>query len=147
MRDELALPPRIAYVALLLVSTAMAVVVAALLLTEPSLPTRTIFSFAVMLAIAVCWMAFAAWVLRWRRVLLAGHQVIAARMATVFTLLFTAGAIAFAPWRENRAGALAIVLAGTEMVAVAAVRLVRSTRRQRSLLARRATLAYELALC
>ncbi len=144
MRAELAVPSRLLHVLLLLTSTAMAVVLAALLLTEPTLPPRTRLAFFVMLGIAVSWMVFFTWVLRVRRVLLAEHRVLAARMAVLFTLLFTLGAVVVAPWSRNRAGSIAVVGMGAFMIGFAVLRFVQSRRDQHALTRRRAELESQL---
>ncbi len=144
MRAGLALPPRLVYVLLLFASTAMAVVLGALLLTEPSLPTRTQLTFMLMLGTALAWMGFAIWVLRARAVLLATHRVLAARLGVVCTLLFTACAVAFAPWGDNRAGSLAITSTGLLFFGFAMLRVVQAQRLERALQHRRAQLQAQL---
>ncbi len=144
LRDELALPSRLAHVMLLLVAIAMATVLAALLITESSLPPRTRLALSIMLAIAVSWVAFAVWVLRTRRVLLAEHQVLAARMAVVFSVLFSVGAATLAPWSTNSAAALSVVGTGVVMLVFAGVRLLQADRRQRALQRRRAELMLQI---
>ena len=81
---ELSLPARLRYVALLLGASALTAVVSALLLTEPELPLRTAIALGVMTAIGLSWMAFAAWVLMHKRILLGQQRVVASRMALVF---------------------------------------------------------------
>lgn len=71
------------------------------------LALRTKSSFGVMLAIALCWIAYAAWTLANRRTLLARHRVIAARMAMVFCAAFGIGALAVGLAMQSSAGILA----------------------------------------
>lgn len=95
-RTELSLPARIGHVTLALVASAMTTIVTSLLLTEPALPGRTRAAFAVLAAIGLGWVAFSAWVLRTRRVMLARHRVVAGRLAVTFTGVFAAGCLLFA---------------------------------------------------
>jgi hypothetical protein len=60
---ELSGRSRIAYVALLLASSAMTIVVASLWLTEPSLPSRTQAAFLLMTVIGLSWVSLFVWVL------------------------------------------------------------------------------------
>ena len=60
---ELSRSARAGYVCLLLAASAMTAVVGGLLLTEPSLPRHTSIALAVMVAIGLSWVCFAAWVL------------------------------------------------------------------------------------
>ena len=59
MDAELSQASRLGYVALLLGSLTMTVVVSSLWLTEPVLPTRTRIAFALMIVIGLSWTAFA----------------------------------------------------------------------------------------
>ena len=87
---------RARYVALLLGSIAVGIVLIALLATEPDLPAHTFAAFAGMALIAAGWVAFAAWVLTRRRPLYSRDRVVAGRMAVGFSGLFTtvAGVVA-----------------------------------------------------
>ena len=58
---ELSQASRLGYVALVLASLTMTVVVSSLWLTEPGLPTRTRVAFALMIIIGLSWTAFAVW--------------------------------------------------------------------------------------
>ncbi|HEY0140831.1 MAG TPA: transmembrane transport protein [Thermoanaerobaculia bacterium] len=108
---ELSLRSRIAYAALLLVALLMAGGIASLLLTEEGLPRRTEIAFAVLIVIGLSWVAYAAWVLTRRRVLLAGHRIIAARMAIAFTSVFVVGAMLLAMWPAAIFGAVLLIVA------------------------------------
>jgi hypothetical protein len=147
MAAELSLRTRVGYVALLLAALAMAVMVGSLWLTEPSLPLRAQVAFALIVGIALSWVAHAGRVLTSRRVLLAAHQVVAARMAVGFSLVFVAGMIAIALWDSGRAASVASVAApsGTVMLAAALFLLVRARRRYAYLQERRVTLEAALA--
>lgn len=126
---ELSLRSRILYVALLVVSLLVAGGVGSLLLTEPSLPQRTVIAFIAIVSIALAWTAYAAWVLTRRRVLLAGHRILAARMAIAFTSAFVLGALLLAMWPA--------VLFGFVLLAIAMAMLVHARRRFEELMARR----------
>lgn len=141
---ELSLPARLGFTGLLLAGLAAASVTAALLVTEPALPPRTRVAFGLMTAIGLAWAAFAAWVLGRRRVLLAGHRVVAARMAVACTALFTLGTAVLGilaapggPWLA--AGAL-----GAGMLALAILQLARARRRFDALSRRRLELEREV---
>jgi hypothetical protein len=142
---ELSFRARLAYVGLLLLASAMAVAVGSLLLTEPALPARTTIGFLAIVAIALCWVAYATWVLRRRRVLLAGHRIVAARMAVVFCSLFVAGALALGWWGPPARAPFAAAALGGAMLGCALVLLVRARRRFALLLARRRELERLLA--
>ena len=134
---------RAAHVALLLVSLALTIVLVSLLATEPALPTRTLVSFGSMTAIGLAWVAYASWVLRHRRSLLANQRVVAARMALLFSLVFTGGAgwLGFADGQPAMRWAASL---GAVMAAVAIGILVRAHRHRAGLLARRRQLEKEI---
>jgi hypothetical protein len=134
---------RYGHVLLLLAALAMSIVVAALLLTEPSLPARTQAAFAVILLLALGWVAYAVWVLGHRWTLLAGHRVVAGVMAVTFSAVFTAAA-AVAAVITTLPAAWAAAASGAALVAVAAALLIRAIRHRRRLEARRAELEREL---
>jgi hypothetical protein len=94
IRREVAMPSRIRYTALLTAAAIMGTTIASLLATEPALPPRTKWAFAVLILIAACWAAFATWVLARRRVLYGRQRVAAARMAFTFTMLALGGSVA-----------------------------------------------------
>jgi hypothetical protein len=137
------MPSRLAYVALMLVSLAMTAVVAALWLTEPSLPARTQIAFAVMSLIGISWSVFAAWVLTRRRILLARHRIVAGRMAVTFTSVFLLGALAVGYTTGGAAPYAAAAMGGT-MLAIAVFMLLRAHRAVARLTERRDTLQHEL---
>ena len=140
---ELSTPARAGYTLLLLTSLSAAIVMAALLVTEPGLPPRTSIAFTVMTAIGLAWTALAAWVLTRRRVLFAPHRVIAARMAVGFSALFALGTLVVGPQRiTGWYWALAVAVI---MLAVAIGLLVNAGRRFRELSARREQLEQALA--
>jgi hypothetical protein len=136
---ELSLKARLGYVALLLVSTGMTVVIASLWLTETFLPPRAQLAFGVMCLIGVSWATLALWALSRRRPLFARDRVIAGGLAVTFTSIFLAGALAGVVIANNPAayGALAmgVVMLGLAMGALASAR-----RRFAALAARRAEL-------
>src|SRR5688572_14879638 len=85
---ELSLKARLGYVALLLASTGVTVVIVSLWLTETFLPLRAQLAFGVMCLIGVCWSALALWALGARRPLFARDRVIAGGMAVTFTSVY-----------------------------------------------------------
>jgi hypothetical protein len=95
-RKGLSLRARVAHLALLLGSSAMAIVLTSLLATEPGLPSRTLWSFVLMLLISLCWVAYAVWALHTRITLLAQHRIIAGRLAVAFSTIFVVSAVAAA---------------------------------------------------
>lgn len=141
---ELALPPRLGYVALLLGATTMTSIVTALWLTEPVLPIRAQAAFGVMIGIGLSWASFAVWVLRRRRVLLGQQSIVAGRMAVAFTTIFILGALLVGYTSGTTAGYAAAAL-GLLMLGAAAGLLLRAHRTVARLGARRRTLELERA--
>ncbi|HEX2121785.1 MAG TPA: transmembrane transport protein [Thermoanaerobaculia bacterium] len=144
MAGELSLRSRLAYTALLLVALASSGAIAALWLTEPSLPMRTQIAFGLMIPIGLSWVAYAGWVLTRRRVLLAGHRIVAARMAVAFSALFAAGSAVLGVWGPAGPAAFAAAGFGLFMLAVAAGLLLHARRQFARLLERRRALQLEL---
>jgi hypothetical protein len=136
---ELSLPSRLRYLCLLLIAATMTAIVAALLLTEPQLPVRTSFALAILAVIGTSWMAFAAWVLTRRRVLLGSHRIVAGWLSVVFSAVFAIGALALG-FAMSSAAAFAAAAMGAAMLMVAVLMLVRARRRFASLSKRRAEL-------
>jgi uncharacterized membrane protein SirB2 len=116
---ELALPSRLGHTLLLVAGIGMGCLFALLLVSEPALPLRTRVAFIGGLGIAILWTAFAAWVLRHRRVLYARHRVIAARLAIAVAAAATVGAVAVV-----RQGALGYAAVWTSAVLLLAAVLV-----------------------
>lgn len=137
------MPSRLAYVGLMLVSLAMTAVVAALWLTEASLPARTRIAFAVMSLIGISWAIFAAWVLTHRRVLLARHRIVAGRMSVTFSAMFLLGSLAVG-YTTGGAAPFAAAAMGGVLVVVAIFMLVRARRAFARLAERRDTLQHEI---
>ncbi len=142
---ELSLRARLILTALLLVALAMAAAVGSLLLSEPSLPLRTQVAFTVIVVIGLSWVAYASWVLTRRRVLLAGHRVVAARMAVAWSATFVAGALAVGWWGPPARAPFAAAVLGLVMFACALFLLARARRRFAELLERRRHLERQLA--
>lgn len=132
---ELSVRARIAHTALLLVALLMTVSITSLWATETALPPRTQVAFGVMVAIGWSWVAYAAWVLTKRRVLLAGHRIIAARMAVTFSSLFASGALLLA--LRGVRGAVGASFTGMLMAGIAIAMLVHAKKQFAGLLARR----------
>jgi hypothetical protein len=145
IHGELSLRSRLGHTTLLLFALAMSAVIASLWLTEPSLPLRTQIAFGVMVGIGLSWFAYAAWVLTRRRVLLAGHRVIAARMAVTFTTIFVIGAVALGIWSSVGKPAYAAAGFGALMLMVAVAMLFSARRRFAELMQRRRALEHELS--
>lgn len=141
--SELSLPPRLGYVALLLVALALTVVVAALWLTEPALPLRTQIAFAVMILIGASWVAYATWVLTHRRTLLGRQNIIAGRMAVTFTTIFLVFALVLG-FTLGTSAAFAAAGTGAVMLIAAVALLVRAHRHVALLTERRQQLENEL---
>jgi len=144
-RTELSRPARFWHVLLLLASAAMTTVVVSLWLTEPVVRGRTAAAFAAMTIIGLGWMAFAAWVLTSKHVLLVRQRIVAGRMAISFCGLFLVGAagVAVASGQPAAWGAAAT---GVLMLGIAVWVWRRAVRDVRVLTARRDTLARELGL-
>jgi hypothetical protein len=143
LNAELSLASRLGYVALGLAAAMMTAVVASLWMTEPTLPLRTEIGFGVMAGIGLSWVGFVVWVLTHRRPLLAGHRIVAGRMAVAFTSLFVVGAIAIGMATGGSAAYAAAAL-GVVMVAIAVVLLRRAHVTTARLRERRAILEREL---
>lgn len=137
LAGELSLRARLAHVALLLVALAMAVAVGSLWLTEPELPVRTHVGFALVVVIAIAWVGYAAWVLSRRRVLLAGHRVVASRMAVGFNALFVFATLALGYWGPPSRAPYAAASLGLLMLAAAVALHAQARRRFARLLERR----------
>jgi hypothetical protein len=142
-RGELSVKARVGYVALLLGSSAMTVVIVSLWFTEAYLPLRTQIAFGVLSLIGISWAALSIWALTTRRVLLARDRLIAGRMSVAFTGLFLAGAIA-AVLMTGKAAAFGAAVTGAVMFAIALRVLVGARRRFAELAARRAELEREI---
>jgi hypothetical protein len=140
---ELSTASRMRHVALLVVAAVATSIVAALLVTEPALPMRTRGALLVLCAIGSAWIAFAAWVLRARHMMLAWHRVIAARIAVAGSGLYAAGAAA-AVLLAPRPAAFGALAAGLAMLGTAAAALVVANRRHTRLRERRDALEREL---
>lgn len=141
--EELSTRSRVGHVLLLLAAATMSAVVGSLWVTEPALPARTAAAFAVMTGMGLCWVAYAAWVLTSRRVLLGWQRVVAARMAALFSAVALGGALAVG-WLAGIPAAWPAALVFAAMLALAVVLLVRAERHCAQLCRRRAELAQRL---
>jgi hypothetical protein len=142
-RTELSTGSRVGYVLLALAASAMSVVVASLWLTEPALPLRTHVAFALLLAIGCGWIAFSAWVLTAKRVMLATHRVVASRLAVTFTGGFGAGCAALALASGQPAAWTAAAMAAA-LLLVAIVLWRRAEIARAALVARRRSLEQQI---
>jgi predicted signal transduction protein with EAL and GGDEF domain len=140
---ELSLPSRLGYVALLLAALTMTAVVTALWVTEPVLPLRAQIGFALIVAIGLSWIVFAIWALTHRRILFARHQIIAGRMAVIFTTVFLLGTLVVG-YSTGRPDAYKATAVGIVLLGMAVVVLVRAKRAFARLVSRRDALAREL---
>jgi hypothetical protein len=143
---HVALPSRMVHVCLLAASLTMAVAIGSLWATEASLPPRTQVAFALIVAIAVAWAIFAAWVLARRRVLYGADRVIAARMGLAFSALGAAGMAALGYWGGLGSGAYTGALVQIGFSAAAGVLLARARRHVDALTRRRRELETQLAI-
>jgi hypothetical protein len=144
LASELSLASRLGYTALALASASVAGVTGALLMTEPGLPARTQAALGAVTLIGLAWTVFAVWVLSRRRVLFAGHRVVASTMAVTFTAAYALGALALALGGGFGRPAFAAAGLGGLMLAVAVALLVRAVRARRALEDRRAELERQL---
>lgn len=138
LADELGLPSRLRYAALLVAGAVMAAGAGSLAATEPGLPTRTRVALAAVALGGVAWAVLAGWVLRRRRVLFATHRVAAGILAVVMSGLFTAGAVALGlTGAVPSAGAFTAAVTGAGLMVLAAVAWLDGRRRVRTLRTRR----------
>ena len=120
---------------LLLTASMSTVAVSSLWLTENGLPLRTQLAFAFLTSIGLGWSIFFGWVLSRRQLLFAYHRVVAGRMATLASTLFTAGALVLAATNVSlRPAATLASLMGMGMVVVAMALLRAAQARHRDLL-------------
>jgi hypothetical protein len=136
---ELSLAARLGYVALLMVSVGMTVVIVALWLTETGLPLRTQIAFGALCLIGSSWVALSIWALTTRRPLFARDRLIAGRMAVAFTAVFVSGAIVSVVLASSLA-AYAVLATGVAMFSLAVRLLTGARARHEELLARRQAL-------
>jgi len=141
---QLSMASRVGHVALLLAALAALGITGSLWATEGQLPLRTHIAFGGLAVVAVSWVVYASWVLTTRRVLLATHRLVAARMGLVFSVAFVAGALAVAVLTPA-AAALNAAAFGSVMC-LAAAGLMRQARvRVKALQSRRAELERALS--
>jgi hypothetical protein len=114
----------------------MTAIVAALLVSEPALPTRTAVALSVSAIIGVSWVTFAAWVLSRKRRLLGHHRLIAGRLAVAFSLIFVLGALGVG-WATSRVAPLVAAAIGGVMLGIAIATFLRARRRVEALTRRR----------
>lgn len=139
----LSMRARVGYVALLTVSICATAGLVSLWTTEPGLPQRTQIAFSALVAILLAWIAFAAWVLRSRRILYGYDRVVAARLSVTFCALFVLGMVATAATTGLR-GPWGGAAVGVVLLGLALFNLRRAGRQFLELVARRDALAREL---
>jgi hypothetical protein len=142
-RTELSTRARLAHVLLVLVASTMTIAIVSLWLTEPVLPARTHAAFGMLTMIGVAWVAYGAWVLRARRVMLARQRVVAGRLAVTFTGAFTIACVLLAATTSVAAGWPAAAM-GLVLLAVAVTLWRRAEAHYAALVVRRDTLEREL---
>ena len=135
---------RAGHLALTTFAGTMGLVLIGLISTEPNLPLRTMIAIWVLAAIAVSWVAYGLRVLSRRRPLLANREVVAGRMALLFSALFTAGTMAVG-WVNAGVLIPPITWLGATMTAVAVGNLARAMWRRSRLQTLRERLERELA--
>ena len=140
---ELSVRSRVGHVALLLGGLSMSAITGSLWLTEPHLPARTAYAFAILCLMGLGWAGFAAWVLQSRRVLLAFQKVVAARFAFSYCSAALAGSLYVAIDQGHAAGWWAAGLFGV-MLLIAGLLLAQARSRYRQLRARQAELERQL---
>jgi hypothetical protein len=140
LATELSRRARIGHLLLLLLNLTIAIGAASLLLTEPALLLRTKVAFVGMIIIALSWAAFAWWTLTRRQVLLAGHEIVAGRMAVVFCAVLVAGSLGLVWAGPSAPAALMSAGLGAALLAVAWMMLRRARQRFDVLVRRRAEL-------
>ncbi len=145
VEESLSRRARLGHVALLLGASAMSAVLIALLIGERGLPTRTVIAFGVMLLMALTWIGYAGWVLQRRWTLLPVHRVVASRIATAFSAIFTVGALAVAVG-ANKPALYIAAMTGAVGIGVAQWMSARSHSHVSRLRERRAVLERELGL-
>jgi hypothetical protein len=144
LAEELSRRARIGHTLLLLVNLTIAIGVMSLLATEPALPLRAQVAFVLMLGIALSWSAFAWWTLTRRQVLLAGHEIVAGRMAVTFTSVLVAGSLVLAAVGPSVPAAIMSAGLGCVPLAAAWLLLRRARRQFDALLQRREALEQAL---
>lgn len=134
---------RAGHLALTLFAGAMGAMLIGLLATEEWLPLRTTLAIWVLVAIAMAWVAYGLRVLSRRRPLLANREVVAGRMALLFSCVFTAGTMAVG-WVNAGNPFVPVTWLGATMSAVALANLVRAQWRRARLLSLRRELERQL---
>jgi hypothetical protein len=137
---------RAGHVAMTIFAACFGLALALLLVTEPPIPLRTSISIGVLVAIAASWTIYGLRVLSRSRPLLANREVIAGRMALLFSVLFTGGTMVVG---MVNAGILVTPATwdGAFITAVAAANLARAQWRRSRLRALRERLERELLGC
>lgn len=148
LADVTARPSRPQHLVLLLAALIGAGVSAALLITEPNLPSRTQYAFIALVAIGLSWAVFSVWTLNREGALLGRHRVIAARMGLLYSALFTIGILGMGlaeDWNgKSRTSWYGALATGVVLVVIGAVALRRAAMRFRELSSRRAELEAKL---
>jgi hypothetical protein len=141
VRGQLSGRSKILHATVLVAAAAMAIVVTSIWITEPVLPLRTHVAFAVLVAIAVGWITHAVRVLTHTAILLAPHQVQAARLSMAACVLFLGGCLLAWMFVGGQASQLASCSAAV-MTGVSVVNHQRATRHYRALMRRRDALVH-----
>jgi uncharacterized membrane protein YfcA len=145
LRAELSLKSRVMYVIGLLFTATLAVALLSLWLTEPYLPIRTHVAFALLVLINFGWSVFCAWVLTRRKILYGLQAVIAGRLATLWTAVFTVGSLIAGASSGHSAAGLMAAGCGLVLLAIAVAMLIRARARRDDLLKFRRSIEQSLA--
>lgn len=139
VRGHLSARSKALHAVLLVAAAAMAIVVASIWITEAALPARTQVAFAVLVVIALGWVAHATWVLTHTAILLVPHQVQAARLSVGACVLFLGGCVA-AQLIVGGPAALLALASALVMTAVSVLNFRTSRARFHALMRRREAL-------
>ena len=140
---ELSRKTRFAYVVLLLLAAMMTASIAALWLTEPTLPLRTHVAFGVMVGIGCSWVGLFTWALTARRPLRGRDRLAAGYLAVGCASVFTVGS-SVVGYATGQTAPYPAAVMGLVMLGVAVAVLIKAQRRVAMLKARRLELEHEL---
>ncbi|MEO7190337.1 MAG: hypothetical protein ABI051_04720 [Vicinamibacterales bacterium] len=143
--SELSTGSRVGYTVLLVAALTVAVAIGSLWATEPTLPMRTHLGFAVIVAMALTWVLFSAWVLTYRRALLGRDRVLSATIGIVFSAVAAGGMLSVGYWGGMGRPAYLGALMNGALCAAAATLRRRARRRLEALSRRRQELERHLA--
>jgi len=146
LRAELSFKTRAMYLAGLLATASFAAALLSLWFTEPHLPLRTHVAFGILVMINLAWTFFCGWALTRRKVLYARQGVVAGRLATMWSAVFTAGAVIVGYTSGNVRGGMMAGVTGLVFLVCAVIVLRRALARHRELLRLRRSLELDLKI-